>query len=308
MTASSLGEPTGLPALSVIGVPGKRNAILELAAEADRRGFAGLASPGVHGNLALCGSIAHVTQRIPFWTSIQPIYHSHPTEVAITAGHLFEVSGGRFRLGLGVSHEPAMQRLGIDTGRPLSDMRQYVEAIRAAQRPAGELPPIYLATLRNKMLDVAVVQADGAIWANASLRHMPTQAARIPADRRDTFFMANMVPTVIDPDIAAARAVHRRTLTGYVTLPNYRNYWKQAGYEEEMVAIEETLAAGDRDRLPELMTDAWIDDCTISGSAGAVRERFDAWAAVGVLPIAVMSSTTGGQAKAIGELFALYGD
>ena len=299
-------DPTGLPALSVIGTPGKRSAILELAAEADRRGFAGLASPGVHGNLALCGSLAHVTSRIPFWTSIQPIYHGHPTEVAITAGHLFEVSGGRFRLGLGVSHAPAMERLGIDTGRPLADMQRYVEGIRAAERPAGQLPPVYLATLRNRMLDLALQVADGAIWANASLSHMPTQVARVPHDRRSTFFLANMVPTVIDADKDAARAVHRRTLSGYILLPNYRNYWKQAGYESEMNAIEAALASGDRDALPGLMTDAWIDDCTISGSAGEVRERLDAWAAAGVLPIAVMSSTTGGQAKAIGELFSLY--
>lgn len=300
-------EPTGLPALSVIGTPTKRAAVLELAAEADRRGFAGLASPGVHGNLAMCGSLAHVTSRIPFWTSIQPIYHGHPTEVAITAGHLFEVSGGRFRLGLGVSHAPAMERLGIDTGRPLADMERYVAGVRAAERAAGTLPPVYLATLRNRMLDLALAVADGAIWANASLRHMPTQVARVPADRRGAFFLANMVPTVIDADRDAARAVHRRTLSGYVTLPNYRNYWKQAGYEEEMVAIEDALAAGERDRLPELMTDAWLDDCAVSGSAGEVREQLDAWAATGVLPIAVMSSTTGGQAKAIGELFDLYG-
>ncbi|MFZ4719126.1 MAG: LLM class flavin-dependent oxidoreductase [Ilumatobacteraceae bacterium] len=299
-------EPTGLPALSVIGVPGKRNAILELAAEADRRGFAGLASPGVNGNLALCGSLAHVTTRIPFWTSIQPIYHSHPTEVAITAGHLHEVSGGRFRLGLGVSHAPAMERLGIDTGRPLADMERYVGGIRAAERAAGQLPPVWLATLRNKMLDLALSVADGAIWANASLSHMPAQVARVADDRRDHFFLANMVPTVIDADKAAARAIHRRTLTGYVMLPNYRNYWKQAGYADEMAAIEDALEAGDRDGLPDVMPDAWLDDCTISGGPGEVRERLDAWAATGVLPIAVMSSTTGGQAKAIGELFALY--
>ncbi len=299
-------DPTGLPALSVIGTPGKRSAILDLAAEADRRGFAGLASPGVHGNLALCGSLAHVTSRIPFWTSIQPIYHGHPTEVAITAGHLQEVSGGRFRLGLGVSHAPAMERLGIDTGRPLADMQRYVEGIRAAERPAGQLPPVYLATLRNRMLDLALEVADGAIWANASLSHMPAQVNRVPADRRGSFFLANMVPTVIDADKNAARAVHRRTLSGYILLPNYRNYWRQAGYEAEMEAIETALAAGDRDALPGLMTDEWIDDCTISGSAGEVRERLEAWAANGVLPIAVMSSTTGGQAKAIGELFDLY--
>ena len=297
---------TRQPALSVIGTPTKRTAILELAAEADRRGFAGLASPGVHGNLALAGSLAHVTSRIPFWTSIQPIYHCHPTEVAITAGHLAEVSGGRFRLGLGVSHGPAMDRLGVQTGKPLSDIRTYVESLRAAERPAGPLPPIYLAALRDKMLALAVEIADGAIWANASFSHMETQLATIPAHERDSFALYDMAPTVIDDDKDAARAIHRRTLTGYVTLPNYRNYWKAAGYADEMAAIEDAIAAGDRDKLPSLMSDEWVDDCTISGSPGEVRERLEAWYELGVTPIAVMSSTSGGQAHAIGQLFELY--
>jgi alkanesulfonate monooxygenase SsuD/methylene tetrahydromethanopterin reductase-like flavin-dependent oxidoreductase (luciferase family) len=295
-----------MPALSVIGTPTKRTAMLELATEAERRGFAGLASPGIHGNLAMCGSLAHVTNTIPFWTSIQPIYHGHPVEVAITAGHLYEVSGGRFRLGIGVSHAPSMNRLGIDTGKPLHDMTDYVAAIRASTRPAGPLPPIYLATLRNKMLDLALAVGDGAIWANGSQRYMPTQVARVNAAGRDDFFLANMVPTVIDSDLVAARAIHRRTLSGYLLLPSYRAYWKLAGYEEEMAAVEAALDAGQRDRLPELMTDAWLDDCTISGSAHAVRDRFEQWMSMGVLPIAVMSSTTGGQAVAIGELFAAY--
>lgn len=295
-----------MPALSVIGSPGKRNKLLELAVEAEERGFAGLASPGIHGNLALCGSLAHVTSTIPFWTSIQPIYHSHPGEVAVTAAHLAEVSGGRFRLGLGVSHEPAMHRLGINTGKPLSDMGNYVDALRGSERVAGALPPIYLATLRNKMLDLALAKADGAIWANASRSYLATQVQQVPAERRDSFFVADMVPTVIDSDLAAARAVHRRTLAGYVALPNYRNYWKAAGYETEMNAIEEALAEGQRDRVPELMSDAWIDDCTVSGSASAVRDAFGELIAMGVTPIAVMSSTTGGQFKAIGELFDAY--
>jgi alkanesulfonate monooxygenase SsuD/methylene tetrahydromethanopterin reductase-like flavin-dependent oxidoreductase (luciferase family) len=298
--------PSAMPALSVIGTPTKRNTILGLAAEAEQRGFAGLASPGIHGNLALCGSLAHVTSTVPFWSSIQPIYHGHPVEVAVTAGHLHEVSGGRFRLGLGVSHQPAMNRLGISTGKPLHDMGEYVSAMRAASRASGPLPSIYLATLRDKMLDLALDIADGAIWANASRRYMPTQVARVRAAGRDGFFLANMVPTVIDADVEAARAVHRRTLAGYLTLPNYRNYWKQAGYEQEMTAIEAAVAEGDRDRLPSLMTDAWIDDCTISGSAQSVREQLDDWISLGVLPIAVMSSTSGGQAVAIGELFAAY--
>ena len=85
---SMADDATELPALSMIGVATKRTAILELAVQAEQRGFAGLASPGIQGNLALCGSLAHVTSRIPFWTSIQPIYHSHSAEVAVTAAHL----------------------------------------------------------------------------------------------------------------------------------------------------------------------------------------------------------------------------
>ena len=73
-----------------------------------------------------------------------------------------------------------------------------------------------------------------------------------------------------------------------------------------MDAIEAALGAGDREAAAAAMSDAWIDDCTISGSPSAVRERLDAWSDIGVTPIAVMSSTTGGQAKAIRELFDVY--
>ena len=166
-----------LPALSVIGSATKRTAILELAAEAEQRGFAGLACPGVGGNLALCASLAHVTNTIAFWSSIQPIYLAHPMETAATAAHIAEVSGGRFRLGLGVSHLPMLDRIGLATGKPLSDMRDYVTALRKAERGAGAMPPILLAALRDRMLDLAVEIADGALWANASLSHTPQQVA-----------------------------------------------------------------------------------------------------------------------------------
>lgn len=293
------------PALSLVATPGKRLAVLDLAVEAERRGFTGIACPSLGGTLGLCVSLAHVTSTIPFWTSIQPIYLALPAEAAATAAHIHEVSGGRFSFGIGVSHGPVHQRLGVEAGRPLADIRAYVSALRNAA--VGALPPIILATLRDRMLEVAVEVADGAVWANAARSHMASQLARIPPDRRDGFFVGNMIPTVIDPDRAAARAVHRRTLSGYVALPNYRNYWKQAGYVEEMEAIEAALAAGDRERVPSLMSDRWIDDCTLSGSADEVREGVEAWRDAGVTtPIVVMSSTSGGQVKAIGELFAAY--
>lgn len=294
-----------LPALSVIGSATKRAAILELASEAERRGFAGLAVPGI-GCLAMCTSLAHVTLTIPFWTSIQPIYVSHAREVAAAAGHIHELSNGRFRLGLGVSHGPMLARMGIGVGQPLADTRAFVEAVRQSERGAEVMPPILLAALRDRMLDLAVEIADGALWANASQSYTPTQVARLDPARPASFSLATMVPTVIDDDLDAARAIHRRTLNTYIVLPNYRNYWRAAGFADEMAAIETALDAGDRDAATAAMSDRWVDDCTISGGPAVVREHLAAWFEIGVTPIAVMSSTTGGQAKAIRQLFDIY--
>ena len=298
------------PAVSLVATPTKRRAIIELATEIERRGFAGIACPSLGATMSLCTSLAHATSSINFWTSIQPIYYNHPFELGNTAAHIHEISGGRFALGLGVSHAPVTKRLGVEVSKPLADIERYVEQMRANERFSGELPPILLATLRDKMLALATRISQGAIWANASLSAIPRQVASIPESARAGFRLANMIPTVIDDDVAAARAVNRKTLTGYVILPNYRNYWRAAGYAAEMDAIESTISStpkeGLADALTATMSDAWLDDCTISGSASHVRDRLEAWAATGVQPIAVMSSTSGGQAKAIGELFTMY--
>lgn len=300
-----------MPAISIVATPKKRMAILELATEAERRGFAGLACPSLGATLGLCVSLAHVTNSIQFWTSIQPIYYSHPVETGNTAAHLHEISGGRFALGLGVSHGPVTQRLGVETGKPLSDIRDYVAAMRTNERFSGVLPPIYLATLRDKMLDLACEIAQGAIWANASCRHMSSQLSHIPTEKRPEFVVANMVPTIVSEDRDAALRIHRKTLTGYVSLPNYRNYWRAAGYDSEMNAVEDVLATTPKeqlaDRLMSTMSDAWLTDCTVSGTAAQVRDQLESWTDAGVLPIAVMSSTSGGQVKAIQELFDVYG-
>ena len=299
-----------LPAISIVATPTKRSAILQLAQEAESRGFAGLACPSLGATLGLCSSLAHATSTIRFWTSIQPVYYNHPVEMSNTAAHIHEISGGRFGIGLGVSHAPVVQRLGVTTGKPLSDMSDYVAAMRQNSRFSGELPPVYLAALRDKMLALSVDIAEGAIWANASLSDISRQVGLVPNERRSDFFMANMIPTVISDDEEAALAIHKKTLTGYISLPNYRNYWRQAGYEDEMNAAEIILETVSKEELAQslqkVMSDRWLRDCTASGSAASVREQLAEWSDKGVLPIAVMSSTSGGQAKAIAELFDAY--
>ena len=116
-----------------------------------------------------------------------------------------------------------------------------------------------------------------------------------------------MIPTCISDDEAAARAVNRRTLTSYAMLPNYRNYWKEAGYEDEMNSVEDAIAAGDLDRVPECLSDRWLADTTLFGSASRVREGIEAWFDSGVkTPIIVPSSAQGNQLKAFEEFFAIW--
>ncbi len=297
-----------MPALSLAASPGKRAAVVELAVDIERRGFSGVYCPSFGDAMGLCLSVAHATSTLTMGTSIQPIYLQHSTALATSASYLHEIAGGRFSLGVGVTHGPVIERLGVATGRPLSDMRDYVAAMRAVAGHMGGLPPIVLATLRDKMVDLSVEIGDGAVWANASRSRMAHSLSLVPQDRLDAgFSVGNMIPTVIDDDLDAARARNRKTLSGYVALPNYRNYWIDAGYEEEMEGVKVALAAGDSDGVAKAMSDAWLDDCTLSGPAGRVREGVEAWFDAGVTnPIIVPSSTSGGQQKAFAELFAAY--
>jgi len=296
---SSTAQP---PALSLVATPGKRRQILELAVEAESLGVPALACPTLGNALGLCTSLAHVTASIRFFTSIQGIYGTTPAEVGSLASHIHEVSDGRFALGLGVSHEAMVRRLGVEMGPPLGDMRRFVAGLRELEKWSGPLPPIHLATLRDRMLALAVEVADGALWANASLRHTTRQAA--PLVGRTGFHMGNMIPTVIDDDEEAAAAVNAKTMQTYLRLPNYRNYWKAAGWVEEMEAVEAALSDPGRPSIP--IDRRWLEDCTAFGPAGKIVERFSAWREAGVEPIAVMSSTSGGQAHAIRQLFDLY--
>jgi alkanesulfonate monooxygenase SsuD/methylene tetrahydromethanopterin reductase-like flavin-dependent oxidoreductase (luciferase family) len=136
----------------------------------------------------------------------------------------------------------------------------------------------------------------------ASLAHLPAAARHDPS-----FFIGNMIPTCIDADRAAAAAVNRRTLTGYVKLPNYQNYWMEAGFEEEMQAIRKALASGEEERVPSLMSERWLSQVTLYGSAKEVRDGIEAWQAAGVKTLIVVpSSARGNQMAALQELIDLY--
>ena len=201
-----------------------------------------------------------------------------------------------------------MDRLGVTLGKPLADIRKFVADLRAVPR-AGELPPIVLATLRDRMIHLAEEIAQGMVFANGARTHMPASLANLSNEARtgEDFFIGNMIPTCISDDEAAAMAVNRRTLTSYAFLPNYRNYWREAGYEEEMAGVEAALAEGRRHDVAACLTDRWLADTTLFGSASRVRDGIEAWFDAGIkTPIIVPSSASGGQIQALEEFFSIW--
>jgi alkanesulfonate monooxygenase SsuD/methylene tetrahydromethanopterin reductase-like flavin-dependent oxidoreductase (luciferase family) len=296
------------PSLSLAAVPGRRKAVIDIAVEAEKRGFPGIYCPSIGDGLALCEAIALATDRIHIATAITPIYFRQVEDYAPTVSFIHEVSAGRFSFGIGVSHAPALTPRGLDGGKPLTDTRHFVDQLKSVKR-AGELPPIILAALRHKMIQLSGEIADGLIFANAARSHMENSLAALPAtvSDSDSFFIGNMIPTCIDEDIGAARAVNRKTLSRYALLPNYRNYWKEAGYMDEMLAVEACIANGKLDNVSACLSDRWLDDTTIAGPPARVRDEVARWVEVGIkTPILVPSSTRGGQLEACEELFRVF--
>jgi alkanesulfonate monooxygenase SsuD/methylene tetrahydromethanopterin reductase-like flavin-dependent oxidoreductase (luciferase family) len=300
--------PPPLPAISLVAVPGRRRQTLEIAREIERRGFSGIYMPSRYGNMAQSTGLALGTERITFGTAIAPIYAQTAEEFAAGAAYIHEVSGGRFRFGIGVAHGPTYQRLGISPGKPLADTRAFVEKLKTYDG-IGALPPVVLAALRKRMVALAAEIADGVLFANASLSHLAASLAVVPATKRadPNFLIGNMLPVCITEDEGAALALHRRRLVRYLLLPNYRNYWKEAGYGEEMAAVERALAENRRDDIEHYMSDRWIADNTLYGPAAKVRDRLAAWYAAGLnTPVLVPNSVNGNQLTALDEIFAAF--
>lgn len=295
------------PAVSLAPMPGRRKLSIELARQFEKEGFSGIYSPSVIDNMTWCALLAQVTREIPFGTSIANIYTRHPFDYAQTASFIHELSDGRFRFGIGVSHGPMHQRLGLQVGKPLGDIRKFIQDVSTSTPQGSVLPPIVLATLRKPMVKLAGEIAQGAMWANAARSHMAGSIRALPeAKRTDPAFMiANMVPTCIAEDRAAAAAVNRRTLIGYVRLPNYQQYWIEAGFEEEMLAIRQALASKQEEKIPQLMSDRWLQQVTLYGTATEVRDGIEAWYEAGVNTLIVVpSSAHGNQLVAFDELRA----
>jgi probable F420-dependent oxidoreductase len=161
------------------------------------------------------------TSKLIVASGIANIYARDPVSAAAAQKGLNEQSGGRFLLGLGVSHIPLVEGLRQHTyGKPVPTMRAYLQAM--AQAPYRAVPPsappkTILAALGPKMLELSVQQADGAHPYNVSPEH--TQKARALLGPGKLLCVEQAA--ILQTDRTQARASARKFLAVYLGLPNY---------------------------------------------------------------------------------------
>ena len=178
--------------------------------------------------------------------------------MAMAAGHKTITSAypDRFLLGIGVSHQPAVEAMrGHDYGRPVATMRAYLEAMDNAlyfALPPPTEPVRVLAALGPKMLALAAEKASGAHPYFVPPEHTARARDVLGPDR----LLAPEQAVVLETDPARAREVARGHMAIYIGLPNYANNLRRLGFTEEDLTppgsnrlVDAIVAWGDEDAV-----------------------------------------------------------
>jgi len=240
------------------------------ARELERLGYSTLWLPEAIGRdpFATFGFLGGQCERLVFATGIANLYARDAVTTKALANTLGNLTGGRFVLGLGVSHAHLVSGVrGHAYGKPLSTMRAYLEAMEKAlyRAPGPPTPvPVLLAALRPKMLALAAERAQGAHPYLVPPEHTARAREILGPDR----VLAPEQKVLLQTDPAKARAVARQALAIYLGLPNYQNNLKWLGYSDR------DFADGGSDRLVDALV-AWGDEDAIRAR---VQAHYDAGA------------------------------
>jgi len=258
---------------------------VEFVRKTEKLGYGAMWIPEAVGRdpFAHIGYLAAHTEKIVFATGIANIYARDPITMSAASKTVAEASGGRFLLGIGVSHRPLVTNLrGHSYDKPYSYMKEYLPkmkgALYRAPQPAQEVP-IVLAALHPKMLQLAASEANGTHTYFVPPEH--TANARAAVGAKSWICVAQAV--ILESDAAKARAMARTYMKTYVPrLPNYTNNLKALGWKDE--------------DFQNGCSDALVDAIVAWGSEQKIHDRIDAHLKAGathvcILPIRVDSES-----------------
>jgi F420-dependent oxidoreductase-like protein len=239
-----------------------------------------LTSGGGGGDsLTVFALAARETERIKLGTSIVPTWPRHPIVIAQQTQVIAQLAPGRFRLGIGSSHQAGMERsYGVRWRRPLSQVREYVIVLRLllgegsvdfegkfvtarAQMPPVDVP-VMISALREGSFRLAGELTDGAItwvcpWPYLREKALPAMKAGADAAGRTVPALIAHIPVCLETNPEEARAAAREQIGRYGQIPFYAAMFADAGFPD----------------APEGISDALIDDLVVYGSETTVGEK-----------------------------------
>jgi probable F420-dependent oxidoreductase len=271
------------------------------ARRVDELGFGTLWVPETVGRepFTLLGLLAGETSEIQLGTSIVGIWGHDAQTTRMAAQTLHEATGGRFVLGLGVSHPHLAEKLrGHAYDRPVTRMREYLAAYRSAIyhgpiAPGVDDPPVLLAALRQRMLTLAATEADGTFPYLVTPERVAWTRGLLDgaAANRPRPILAVSMPAVLESDVEVARVAARAYLGPYLRTPAYRACWSEQGFEE---------ADGEKPG-----SDRLVDAMVAQGDVETLRARIAELVAVGADHVAVIPLAPDGTTEHLPVLEAL---
>jgi probable F420-dependent oxidoreductase len=234
--------------------------VRELAVELEEMGWPCVWRQETSGRDALVSAaqILEATTTLKVATGIAQIHARHPLTTRNAQRTLHEASGGRFLLGLGVSHAPFIEAVRkVTWAKPYTEMVEYLAAMEQATFMAvgaPDEPPTVLAALGPKMLRLAATAAQGAHPYFSPVEHTAFARETMGAGP----LLAPELMVVVDDDRERATETAVKNMSRYLQLPNYTNNLKRHGFSDDDVA-------GPSERL--------IDAIVVRGSVDDVMAR-----------------------------------
>jgi probable F420-dependent oxidoreductase len=229
------------------------------AAKIEELGYSTLWVPEAVGRdpFTILGYLAARTSKLKLATGIANIYARDAMTMRAIQHTLAEASGGRFVLGLGVSHAPMVTGIrGHEYGKPVTTMRNYLDTMEKALYvgpKADEEAPVVLAALRPNMLRLAAEKTRGAHPYFVP----PEHTARAREILGEGPILAPEQKVLLETDASRAREIARANMKTYLALPNYQNNLRWLGFGDD------DLADGGSDRLVDAIV-AWGDEKAIA--------------------------------------------
>jgi probable F420-dependent oxidoreductase len=264
-------------------------------------------------------------------TAIAPVFTRGPGLLAMTAAALADAAPGRFALGIGASSPVLVQDWNATPfEQPYRRTRDMLRFLRAAlrgevvdkayntfavrrfrlERPPAVPPPLHLAALRPRMLQLAGAEADGVILNWLSSGDVPRALAELGEPREGFEVVARIFVCPTD-DAGYSRAMARRLITTYLTVPAYARFHRWLGRAEALEPVWERWEAGDRRGAGAAVSDDLVDELVVHGTVEQCRDGVQRYVAAGVAtPVIALLPTpelAKGGAPAVASLLARLG-